>query len=78
MEAVLAVYSRPHAPRKPVVCMDEKPYPLLAHVREPLPARPDSTEKVDTEYERNGACSIFIFTEPLAGGMLRRWREEQR
>jgi hypothetical protein len=52
--------------------MDEKPYQLLDHVREPLPARPGSTEKIDNEYERNGTCSIFIFTEPLGG-----WREAE-
>jgi len=52
--------------------MDEKPYQLLDHAREPLPARPGATEKVDNEYIRNGTCSIFIFTEPLAG-----WREAE-
>jgi hypothetical protein len=70
MEDVLEVYSRPYDPLKPVICMDEKPYQLLGHIREPLPARPGSTEKVDNEYKRNGTCSIFIFTEPLAG-----WRD---
>jgi hypothetical protein len=72
MEDVLAVYARPYNPGNPVVCMDEKPYQLLGHAREPLPARPGSTEKVDNEYERNGTCSIFIFTEPLRG-----WREAE-
>jgi len=72
MEDVLAVYARPYNSEKPVVCMDEKPYQLLDHVREPLPARPGFTEKVDNEYERNGTCSIFIFTEPLGG-----WREAE-
>ena len=52
--------------------MDEKPYQLLDHVREPLPATPGSIEKIDNEYIRNGTCSIFIFTEPLAG-----WREAE-
>ena len=66
----MAVYARPYNPEKPVVCMDEKPYQLLDHAREPLPMRSGSTEKVDNEYERNGTCSIFIFTEPLGG-----WRE---
>jgi hypothetical protein len=70
MEDVLAVYARPYDGQNPVVCMDEKPYQLLGNVREPLPARPGSTEKFDNEYIRNGTCSIFIFTEPLAG-----WRE---
>jgi hypothetical protein len=72
MEDVLAIYAHPYDEQKPVVCMDEKPYQLLDHAREPLPMQPGSTEKVDNEYIRNGTCSIFIFTEPLAG-----WREAE-
>lgn len=72
MEDVLAVYARPYDQQKPVVCMDEKPYQLLDHAREPLPARPGSMEKVDNEYIHSGTCSIFIFTEPLAG-----WRKAE-
>jgi len=67
MEDVLAVYARPFDPDKPVVCMDEKPYQLLDNAREPLPMKPGAPEKIDNEYIRNGTCSIFIFTEPLAG-----------
>ena len=67
MEDVLEVYSRPYDPAKPVICMDEKPYQLLGEVREPIPAEPGKVEKVDSEYKREGTCSIFIFTEPLAG-----------
>ena len=67
MEDVLAVYARPYDPQMPSVNMDEKPYQLLDDVREPLPMRPGSTEKADSEYQRNGTCSIFIFTEPLNG-----------
>ena len=66
MEEVLAVYARPYNPEYPVVCMDEKPYQLLSGSREPLPIRTGSTEKVDYEYVRQGTCSIFLFTEPLA------------
>jgi hypothetical protein len=47
--------------------MDEKPYQLLGEVREPISAEPGRVEKVDSEYKRGGTCSIFIFTEPLAG-----------
>lgn len=47
--------------------MDEKPFQLLGEVREPLQMKPGSVEKVDNEYIREGTCSIFIFTEPLAG-----------
>ena len=34
MEDVLAVHARPYDPGRPVVCMDEKPYQLLAHARD--------------------------------------------
>jgi hypothetical protein len=67
MEDVLEVYSRPYDPAKPVVCMDEKPYQLLGEVREPIPVEPGKIEKIDSEYKREGTCSIFIFTEPLRG-----------
>ena len=36
-------------------------------MRAPLPGRPGSIEKVDSEYKREGTCSIFIYTEPLGG-----------
>jgi hypothetical protein len=46
--------------------MDEKPFQLPGEVRESIPMKPGKVEKVDGEYRREGACSIFIFTEPLA------------
>lgn len=49
--------------------MDEKPYQLLGEAREQLPMRPGDDQKVDSEYVRNGTCSIFVFTEPL--GVIR-------
>ena len=67
MEDILDVYERPYDPTKPMVCMDEKPYQLLGEAREPLPMRPGSDQKIDSEYVRNGTCSIFVFTEPLGG-----------
>lgn len=67
MEDVLDIYEMPYDPVVPVVCMDEKPYQLLGEVREPLPMRPGDTQKVDSEYIRNGTCSIFVFVEPLGG-----------
>ena len=51
----------------PVVCMNEKPYQLLDDVRQPLPVRPGDNQKTDSEYKRNGTCSIFAFVEPLGG-----------
>ena len=67
MEDVLDVYELPYNPARPVVCMDEKPYQLLGDVREPLPMRPGDDQKTDSEYKRNGTCSIFAFVEPLGG-----------
>lgn len=67
MEDVLDIYEMPYNPSVPVVCMDEKPYQLLGEAREPLPMRPGDTQKIDSEYIRNGTCSIFVFTEPLGG-----------
>lgn len=67
MEDVLDVYELPYNPARPVVCMDEKPYQLLADMREPLPMRPGNDQKTDSEYKRNGTCSIFAFVEPLGG-----------
>ena len=67
MEDVLDVYARRRDPEVPVVCMDEKPYQLLGHAREPLPAAPGSDAKIDSEYVRCGTCSIFCWVEPLAG-----------
>ena len=67
MEDVLAVYARPDDPARPVVCMDEKPYQLLGHAREPIPATPRHDRKEDSEYVRHGTCSIFCWVEPLGG-----------
>ncbi|MDR1136617.1 MAG: IS630 family transposase, partial [Clostridiales Family XIII bacterium] len=64
---VLDVYEMPYDPARPVVCMNEKPYQLLGEAREPLPMRPGSNLKTDSEYVREGTCSIFAFTEPLGG-----------
>lgn len=66
MEDVLEVYSRPYDKRFPVVCMDEKPLQLLAEAR--LGRRKKNGALIqDSEYVRKGTCSIFLFTEPLAG-----------
>ena len=71
MEDVLAVYSRPFDEKRPVICMDEKPFQLLDEKLKPIPmSETNHTEKYDCEYERKGSCAIFMFTEPLRG-----WRE---
>ncbi len=67
MEDILSVYARIYDPTRPVVCMDEKPYQLLAHARDPIPAVPGHDACEDSEYVRHGTCSIFVWVEPLAG-----------
>jgi DDE superfamily endonuclease len=67
MEDVLDVYARLLDPARPVVCMDEKPYQLLAHARDPIPAAPGRDRREDSEYVRHGTCSIFVWVEPLRG-----------
>ena len=67
MEDVLNVYELPYNSKIPVVCMDEKPYQLLGEARDSWAMRPGDNKKVDSEYVRNGTCSIFAFVEPLAG-----------
>jgi len=66
MEDILEVYHRPYDPVFPVVCMDEKPYQLLADSRASIPAKPHMSMLEDNEYIRKGTCSIFMFTEPLS------------
>ena len=67
MEDVLDVYELPYDKKRPVVCMDEKPYQLLGEARQALPMIPGSDRKTDSEYVRNGTVSIFAFIEPLVG-----------
>ena len=60
MEDVLDVYELPYDPMYPVVCMDEKPYQWCK-------IKWCDNQKTDSEYKRNGTCSIFAFVEPLGG-----------
>lgn len=77
MEDVLEVYSRPYDERRPVVCMDEKPVQLLAEAREGFTSSKSGIRYQDNEYVRNGTCSIFLFTEPLASWRHAEAREQR-
>lgn len=66
MEDVLEVYSREYNPKKPVICMDEKPFQLLDDHLDPIWMSEDNhIMKYDSEYIRKGSCSIFMFTHGL-------------
>ena len=70
MEDVLDLYAEPYDPQRPVVCVDERPYQLLADGRESLPMEPGRPQRVDYEYVRHGACNVFLFFQPRTG-----WRD---
>jgi transposase len=67
MENVLAVYTRPYDPQRPVVCFDEKSKQLVGEICKPIPASPGRTECHDYEYVRNGTANLFMMVEPLRG-----------
>jgi len=67
MEDVLGVYEKPYDPKRPVVCLDEKPVQLLAHIRAPIPLKPGTPARQDYEYKRNGTVNVFRAVEPKAG-----------
>jgi hypothetical protein len=76
-EEVLETYAQPYDERFPVLCMDEQPVQLLEETRVPIAATKTHPRRVDYEYERNGAASIFLFCEPLAGWRQVRVREHR-
>jgi hypothetical protein len=51
MEDVLAVYTRPHDPDRPLVCLDETSKQLLAETRATMPMRPGRPARRDYEYD---------------------------
>lgn len=70
MENVLDVYTRPHDPSRPLVCLDETSKQLVAETRQPLPMRPGAPARFDYEYARNGVANAFMLFAPLEG-----WRQ---
>ncbi|MFO1097511.1 MAG: IS630 family transposase [Xanthobacteraceae bacterium] len=67
MEDVLNVYTRPHDPARPLVCLDETSKQLVAETRQPEPMRPGQPARNDYEYKRNGTANLFMLFAPLEG-----------
>ena len=67
MEDVLEVYTRPHDPARPLVCLDETSKQLTRETRIPIPMRPGRETRFDYEYERAGVASLFMLFAPLEG-----------
>ena len=72
MEDVLDVYTRPHNPARPLVCLDETSKQLVAETRAPLPMLPGHPARHDYEYQRNGTANLFMLFAPLEG-----WRHAE-
>ena len=67
MEDTLEVYTRPHDPARPVICLDETSKQLSRETRTPLPHGPGREERIDYEYERADVASLFMLFVPLEG-----------
>ena len=63
MYDILDLYEEEYDPKKPLVCLDEKPKQLLEDKRISIPMKPGSPEKYDYEYVRNGIANIFMDKE---------------
>jgi hypothetical protein len=70
MEDVLSVYTRPHNPDRPVICLDETSKQMIVETRVPVAMKPGRPARVDYEYARNGVANLFMMFAPLEG-----WRE---
>ena len=49
MEDMLDVYTRPYAPRRPQVCLDESSVQLIGETRIPVPMAPGQPARYDFE-----------------------------
>lgn len=67
MEDVLDVYTRPHDPERPLVCLDETSKQLVAETRQPLALRRGQPARYDYEYKRGGTANLFMLFAPLEG-----------
>ena len=70
MEQLLQLYQQSYNAAYPVVCFDERPCQLLEQVVKPLPMQPSKPLKEDSEYKREGTCSLLVAFEPLSGERL--------
>lgn len=67
MYNVLDLYEENYDPKRPIVCLDEKPKQLIEDKVTPIPMKLGSPEKYDYEYIRNGTANIFMAVEFKAG-----------
>jgi hypothetical protein len=64
MEDVLDLYGAAPDPRRPVVCLDERPIVLHDHARPPRPPAPGLAAREDYEYVRCGSGALALAFDP--------------
>ena len=64
MEDILDLYEEPYDPKRPKLCMDERPCQLIDDIVAPIAMKSGKAMKYDYEYERHGTANVFLFTEP--------------
>ena len=67
MEYILGVYNLPYDPKRPKICVDERPCQLIEDVLVPLPMEAGKPKREAYQYKRNGVCTVFMAFEPLTG-----------
>jgi hypothetical protein len=67
MEALLALYAEPYAPRYPVICVDESPCQRSREVRPPLPRAPGQLLRYDDADRREGTGKLGMGFPPVQG-----------
>jgi transposase len=72
MEQILTLYELPYDPKRPLICVDERPCQLIGDVLVPIPMEPGKAKRESYQYKRNGVCTVFMAFEPLTG-----WRYVQ-
>jgi hypothetical protein len=59
MYDILNLYEEDYNPKKPLICLDEKPKQLFRDKRISIPIKPGNSEKYDYEYIRNRTANIM-------------------
>lgn len=77
MEDILDLYEEAYDPKRPVLCMDERPCQLIGDIVAPIAMKEGKAMKYDYEYERKGTCNVFIVCEPLTGWRYLEIREHR-
>jgi hypothetical protein len=67
MEEVLDLYAEVADPKRPRVCLDERPVHLISEVREVIEAAAGRPERHAYEYQREGTANRFMIACPDQG-----------